>query len=433
MSYSPVISYMMDRIAGFSTNSYKLQVLGSSSAGPNQIVRFELPSNAIVDLRKLAFAFRCTVTGTDAARLSDANNVIERVSVTVGGTELSSGFGKYNVLHNIKKALLAEDRDMLTEHPEITREKSLQTGVAFVNDGGEPSAEYRIDNWLSFIGECEPRNIDTSKFATIQISITLSAAAAVVVQGGAAANVSTFITAAATDGDYALTDMYATIPILTFADGLYDGMVNAIMQKQGFLELPYKNYTNHSDVGSKCRWHASSASVDRIWTCTRDLNYNTVRVPKLVVGYDGAVAANGFGNVLKFVREKYVSNFMNFPAPASAGGITSQHNINSSLLPQYLMTPLDEALLTKQSVPRKYQTEHALKTMTSNFNCSCIRLNLEDSERLRIASGLDARGVSLNGIYQLYGLDGGETPIDLFVESTSVLRVGTNMQIEVVA
>jgi hypothetical protein len=428
MSYSPVISYMMDRISGFSTNSYKLQVLGSSSAGPNQIVRFELPSNAIVDLRKLAFAFRCTVSGANAARLSDANNVIERVSITVGGTELSSGFGKYNVLHNIKKALMAEDRDMLTEHPEITRLTSLQTGVDFIDGSGEPSAEYRIDNWLSFIGECEPRNIDTSRFATIQISITLSAAASVVVQGGGRVDVPTFVTPAGVDGDYALTDMYATIPILTFADGLYDGMVSAIMQKQGFLEIPYKNYTNHSDVGSKVRWHAASASVDRIWTCTRDLDYNTVRVPKLVAGYDAV-----YGRVLKYFNEKYVSTFMNFPAPASAGGITSQHNINSSLLPQYLMSPLDEALLTKQSVPRKYQTDHSLKTMTSNFNCSCIRLNLEDSERLRIASGLDARGVSLNGIYQLYGLDGGDTPIDLFVESTSVLRVGSNMQIEVVA
>jgi hypothetical protein len=168
--------------------------------------------------------------------------------------------------------------------------------------------------------------------------------------------------------------------------------------------------------------------VDRIWTCTRDLDYNTVRVPKLVAGYDAV-----YGRVLKYFNEKYVSTFMNFPAPASAGGITSQHNINSSLLPQYLMSPLDEALLTKQSVPRKYQTDHSLKTMTSNFNCSCVRLNLEDSERLRIASGLDARGVSLNGIYQLHGLDNGNTPIDLFVETTSVLRVGSNLQIEVVA
>jgi hypothetical protein len=428
MSYSPVISYMMDRISGFSTNSYKIQVLGSSSAGPNQIVRFELPTNSIVDLHKFAFAFKCAVSGANASRLSDANNIIERVSITVGGVELSSGFGKYNVLHNIKKALLAEPRDMLTEHPEITRLTSLATGVDFVDGSGEPSAEYRIDNWLSFIGECEPRNIDTSKFSVINISLTLSPAAAVVVQGGGRVDVPTFITPAGVDANYALTDMYATIPILTFADGLYDGMVEAIMERQGFLEIPYKSYVNYADVGSRCRWTAASASVDRIWTATRDLEYNTVRAPKLVAGYDAV-----YGRVLKYFNEKYVSTFMNFPAPASASGITSQHTINSSLIPQYLMTPLDEALLTKQSVPRKYQTDNSLKTMTSNFNCSCMRLNLEDSERYRLASGLDSRGISLNGTYTLHNLDNQDTPIDVFIEATSVLRVGRNLLIEVVA
>ena len=46
MSYSPVISFMMDRISGFSTSSFRLQCLGSDTATANQIVRFELPSNA---------------------------------------------------------------------------------------------------------------------------------------------------------------------------------------------------------------------------------------------------------------------------------------------------------------------------------------------------------------------------------------------------
>ena len=271
--------------------------------------------------------------------------------------------------------------------------------------------------------------IDTSKFATIQISITLAADAAVVVQGSAKNNPPLFQTATTLlDAAYTLTDMYATIPILTFADGLYDGMVNAIMQKQGFLEIPYKNYTNHSDVGNKVRWHAASASVDRIWTATRDLEYNTVRSPIMVQGY-----GEMYGKFRAYHNEKYVSHYMNFPAPVSTSGITSQHNINSSLLPQYLMSPMDEALLTKQSVPAKYQNRHGLATMQANSNCSCLRLNLEDSEKLRISSGLDSRGVSLQGCYQLYGTNSSDTPIELFVETTSVLRVGSQLQIEIVA
>ena len=64
MSYSPVISFMMDRISGFSTSSFRLQCLGSDTATANQIVRFELPSNALVDVRKFSFAMKLAVTGS---------------------------------------------------------------------------------------------------------------------------------------------------------------------------------------------------------------------------------------------------------------------------------------------------------------------------------------------------------------------------------
>ena len=97
------------------------------------------------------------------------------------------------------------------------------------------------------------------------------------------------------------------------------------------------------------------------------------------------------------------------------------------------MSPMDSALITKQSVPRKYQNHHGLSTMTANFNAACVRLNLEGSEQLRLASGLDSRSIALNGQLNFTGLDNQNTPLDLFVESTSVLRVGRNLMIEVVA
>ena len=104
MSYSPVISFMMDRISGFSTSSFRLQCLGSDKATANQIVRFELPSNALVDVRKFSFAVKLAVSAGDGgvARLSEINNIISRVSVTVGGVELQSGFNEYALLKHIK-------------------------------------------------------------------------------------------------------------------------------------------------------------------------------------------------------------------------------------------------------------------------------------------------------------------------------------------
>ena len=73
--------------------------------------------------------------------------------------------------------------------------------------------------------------LDTSLLPPVQIAITLAADAAVVTN---------------------------------FSSGVYDGMVEAMIQKQGFLEIPYKNYTMFQDTGNSIRWHASSASIDRL-------------------------------------------------------------------------------------------------------------------------------------------------------------------------
>ena len=94
---------MMDRLSGFSTSSFRLQCLGSDEATANQIVRFELPTNALVDIRKFSFAVKLAVAGSGAVRLSEINNIIERVSVTVGGVELQSGFNSYNLLKHKKR------------------------------------------------------------------------------------------------------------------------------------------------------------------------------------------------------------------------------------------------------------------------------------------------------------------------------------------
>jgi hypothetical protein len=429
MSYSPVISFMMDRISGFSTSSFRLQCLGSDTATANQIVRFELPSNALVDVRKFSFAMKLAVSGTSSARLSEINNIISRVSVTVGGVELQSGFNEYALLKHIKNVLMGESACPLTGHPEFCREKSYHTGAAIADGANEAEGEYRVENWLGFLGECEPRVLDTSLLPPVQIAITLAADAAVITNSVGNDTVANFVIATgrtATDGSYTLNNMYATVPVLSFSSGIYDGMVEAMIQKNGFLEIPYKNYTMFQDVGNSVRWHASSASVDRLWQCTRSTDYNSKKLPLLVAGYNGA-----HGKVFDYENEKYVSSYYNMPEPED--GYKAQWLINSSLLPQYQMTALDEFTLTKQSVPRKFQDKHGLKTMRSNFSASCVRLNLEGSEQLRLASGLDSRGIAITGHYNLTTVNVTNMPCNIFVETTSVLRVGKGLQIEVLA
>ena len=162
MSYSPVISFMMDRISGFSTSSFRLQCLGSDKATANQIVRFELPSNALVDVRKFSFAVKLAVAAAanNVARLSEINNIISRVSVTVGGVELQSGFNEYALLKHIKNVLMGESACPVSGHPEFIDRKSdkfsYHTGEAV--GALEAVGEYRVENWLGFLGALPTRS-----------------------------------------------------------------------------------------------------------------------------------------------------------------------------------------------------------------------------------------------------------------------------------
>ena len=73
--------------------------------------------------------------------------------------------------------------------------------------------------------------------------------------------------------------------------------------------------------------------------------------------------------------------------------------------------------------------KYGLRTMLANYSVQCMRLNLCDSEFSRQISGLDTRGIALNGFYNIYNGTNGR-PVSLFCEVTSTLRIGSGLQIE---
>eukprot|EP00967_Tisochrysis_lutea_P117752 scaffold190669_cov31-Tisochrysis_lutea.AAC.2 len=63
----PVLLNIANRIAGFSTNHVRLEAQGSRSAiGPNQQIRFTLPSNALLNPKSFAVHFTARASATPA-------------------------------------------------------------------------------------------------------------------------------------------------------------------------------------------------------------------------------------------------------------------------------------------------------------------------------------------------------------------------------
>ena len=452
MSYSPQLSYFLDRLSGFSTNRFKLEPQGSNTARANNIIRITLPANSLVNFRSFALNFEAGIENAEGeGRLPNKiDSLVERVEVTFGGVQVSAGNNMYNVLKHAKAALCGDECDPMLGHPEVVRAESYhkEAGIA---TNKEVAARYCIDKWEGFLGTVEPKIVDLSLLPECVVSIYLAENAVCIdasgtnLSGAAATPITT--TAASANPIYKLTNIYATVETIGLADGTYDSMVSQMMSQVGYLELPFKQYISFQDsVNSNMRWSVATQSLDRVWLVHRDADYGTATGARLVSGHkvagDGFIANASGGAVtqdigipeydtLDYNKEKYISNYFNFPQMQEG----SRHwlQLNGAQFPQWQASVEDMLQISKQSVlAGKHQMKYGLRTMKENYCVFCIRLNLADSEYSRQISGLDTRGISLSAYYNLGNAGGTVKPISVFAETTSCLRVGPGLQLEVV-
>ena len=156
MSFNPNLTYFVERLQGVATNTFKLETQNQTTAKAGQIVTFDLPSNAIINLRSLKIWCNASAAAGDAGaggRLPPINELVERIEVSVGGVVLSQGTNFVNVLNAAVKALDDNEYDdAVTGHPEVVRAKSYIDGsvlAAGVNEdySGAASSLFCIDKF----------------------------------------------------------------------------------------------------------------------------------------------------------------------------------------------------------------------------------------------------------------------------------------------
>tara|TARA_R110000751_G_scaffold307426_1_gene428640 strand:+ start:595 stop:1977 length:1383 start_codon:yes stop_codon:yes gene_type:complete len=458
MSYSPNLSYFLDKLSGYSTNYFRLEAQNSTTASANQIVRFTLPSNALLNLRSFAFHFTATTasSGGGIARLPpDISSLIERVEVSCGGVQLSAGANYYNVLCAAKRALTDKMVDPVLGHPEMMRAVSYVDGAA--KTGNEvytgATSKFCVKQWEGFLGTAEPKIMDSSLVPDLVVSIYLADDSVLAnVKGTALPGTTT--TGIDIDGtgsvSYSLANIHATIECIGLADGTYDNMVSSMIQTKGFLEVPFKQYYSFQDTHSgQMRFSVATQSLDRIWAVSRNADFNTASGAVLIDGYKEAgafvsvAAANvdgtnfdvgvpGFdvGGMLDYNKERMTTAALDFPEPTGTN-LTYQFQLNGAYMPQFRATFEEMYQISANSVNGSTQNKVGLETMRTNFAVQCIRLNLPESEFGRLISGLNTRSVSLNGFYNISGLSGTAPTVNLFAECTSTLLIGSGRQLSV--
>ena len=159
------LSYFMQRMQGVSTSHFKIFPQSSDNATAGKIIRFEIPSNAYVNMKKLRFMFNAATTGTCARLPDDISSLVERVAVYMGGVLVQNNFNGYNTLVKAKSSLCGSKASVALGHPEMVRAVSYHSGngISSTDAEGYTSQDLQlcIDNWEGLLGSIEPSIIDT--------------------------------------------------------------------------------------------------------------------------------------------------------------------------------------------------------------------------------------------------------------------------------
>ena len=494
MSFNPNLTYFVERLQGFSTNTFKLETQNKDSAKQNDIISFDLPSNAILNLRSLKVWCNASAnasTGANSgARLPPINDLVERVEVSVGGIVLSQGTNFVNVLQEAMMALTNEEPDSVTGHPEYVRAKSYVNGLgagAAVLTGalnedyslaatGATGVKFCIDKFPGFLASADPKLLDTSILPDIRVRLYMASdnvlttsagvavGSAVAIVGPPAFEVGFARAGGVGGGKYELTNLHGSIEAIGLSDMAYDQMISAQMSQNGFLEIPYKSYTSFQETHSGAsRFTLSTQSLDRVWVSWRFTGFNAQVYPRIVNGHKGegayiqgpyqttAQAAGAgalgtavdlglpgydVGGVLDTNNEKYKSAYFNFAAPQL--NMTMQLQLNGAYLPQFSANLGELYGITQNSMMgARYAKNISFDQYANNCCVQCFRLNLPDSEYSRSISGLDTRAVNLQGLVRTENTAAGggrdNLAINIFTESTECLRVGAGRAIEVIS
>lgn len=299
------VSFFMQRLQGVSCSQFKVFPQSSDNATSGKIIRFEMPSNSLVNLKNTRFFMNCVTAGAGASLPNDISSLIERVAVYMGGVLVQNNFQHYNVLKNAKKSLKPSYCNAALGHPEIVREVSYHNGVTFADAAPEAYADkdqqFCIDNWEGLLGSIEPSIIDTGLCPQITLEITLADDTVCPISDGRqlpdglGATAGHFDKTGTANPTYTLSNLSLQVEVLGMATSVLDQIVEQRIASVGYLSLPFKNYyTFTSTHTGSSRFNVNSASWDRLWLCYRPTTYSNKSAPKIATGYK-----KGGGSVIR--------------------------------------------------------------------------------------------------------------------------------------
>ena len=112
--YPRNLSAFLNRLSGYNKNNVKMNVLGASTANQGDTIQVDLPTNSIVDLSSLAWAFDVVYADpTEATKKTSppiqCEGLISRLAIEVNGQTLCNLMNYNQLFHALLYLTATED------------------------------------------------------------------------------------------------------------------------------------------------------------------------------------------------------------------------------------------------------------------------------------------------------------------------------------
>jgi hypothetical protein len=398
------MSYYVSRVSGFRRVTTRLLPQGSTSVVPSSTVRIVLPSNSLVDLETFGLFCDFTIPANNIAPANIDTALIRSMTVEVGGVQISN-ISDYNQLLQVLWSWTAGQ--------DARNRRAINQ---FGNTANNNAGTYKIAmQTLLPIDTMKPTLIDTG--LTGDIVITLNMASRFIL-GSTTAN----------RADWSIANLYASIDVISFADGGYSMMLrNAVASGEAVLEIPFMDAQGYSQAvasgGQSTRFVTVSPSVDMLVATLVPSNFDSDTNNDSVYSTDLTQYFRKYGD--------YITDYQ-FTVNGSA---IPAFPVLKNYTPSYNAVYLGQAqdLLGGNSVTTSNVPGTRITDLNQHF-AAFLKLNasLSGEDAGRYLSGLDTRGTNAQFEFKTTVGGAGAATVLVWVLSTRVLRVGANRQIELV-
>ncbi len=473
-----VLAYGLSQMSSVSYNGFSISPsTGTANVLPNGQIRFQLPNNALLDMKSSKMTFSVKTTEDVGARLPACSQLFSRIEVKCAGISIYNGSNFNHIVENVKVNMGQKKVCGVTGHKDFL-DAGTHTGKLLASNKSETyEAELGTDQALFAIdlgefSEIQPRLIDTSLLGQLEIILTVNdnkCLAVVKGSAGAARGGSSSITTVSAESGAAAATFEIIRPTMfvnmySLSSGSYAQAVRAKMSDVGYLSLCYDNTLvfNQTWTGST-RFSLSANSLKRLTAVFRRKTAASTlegAVP-IVGGAADALSAKGpvygiYGSstLAKAGIAEYQTAGEQYSLPTAAptssaskesgaaflyttaGGVNLNWKIQSAQVPNYFATVAEQAELTKHAYNiDEFPKARLMAQYLYNFHAFAIPLGLPETPLDRkLISGLNTNATNAFISLESAGSNRDVTNYDCFVLACTdvILRVGEGKSIEVI-